>query len=153
MYNNDDFVGGQPLYQAKKRNDVAKQWYQLGRTAAALDQQRMENTTMQNLNQMKEMSLTKQMMDMATQKNDIANMVSSVRDMKDQVKSMALPPPLPPEVGLPGGMPPMPPGVGLPGGMPPLPEGMGGGMPPPDMGYPQGDVPATLSQAPPLNLG
>lgn len=141
-YYEEDFTYGQPKFESKKRNDVAKTWFHMGKTAAALDQKKMEIDQQSSMNLMQQLMLQQQQNELSKGKTDMQNMLSTMASMKgDMERSMSAPPPLP-NVGMPAEMP------------PPLPGGPPAGIPPPlPQEAPYQDVAASMGQAPPFQWG
>jgi hypothetical protein len=137
-----EYTVGQPKSSSTKKRGLAKEFYQLGRSSAALDQKKkdVEQETMMSLAQ--RIMLQNAQIDL---KDLIAELKRSQEDVMAKQAMAAMPPMLPemPGQGLP--MLPEPP-TGMQGGGPPM---MGG--PPPDI-MPVGGQggPLPMDAAPPM---
>lgn len=129
-YHNEDFIAGQPSGEKMEDKKEAKDMFKLGKTVAALEQQKKENEQAAQMTQVQMMLLQQKEQALSSREMELQKMMSQLQSsMSNPMVSSTLPnSPLPvPQEG--GG------GAALPipqesGGMPPE----MGGQPQPNMG-------------------
>lgn len=147
----EEYSAGQPKSSSTKKRRLAKEYYELGRSSASLDQKKKD------LEQEIGMSLAQRVM-LQNSKLELKDLLAELKRTQEDIQikqaAQALPPMLPEMPGQSVPVLPEPP-TGMLGGGPPMggpPPDMGGGMPPPDMmpmgGPPSGPMP--MNSAPPM---
>jgi len=133
-----EYSSGQPVKRKQQDRSKSTSDFQLGKTAAKLEQQKTENEQTAQMNAVQAQQLQSAKMELDTQMNQMAILLKQMESQSSA--NQIAPPPMPGTMQPPqGGMPPEMSGIPPMGGIPPQ-----SGMPP------MGDMPPEMGGMPPM---